>query len=153
MRRALLSVALVALALAGYALATGLPGVPKIYQPYRSWHKVNAKPIPDTPTTAHPANPAGAKNVYASKRKKGTRYPYGTLIVKEGLTTAGGKRFVSLIAAMRKVRGIDPKHGDWQFREWTRSSPTARFSLIAKDATCWSCHALAKKSDWVYTKR
>lgn len=150
MRRVLLLAGIVMLVLAGYAVAAGLPGIPAVYQPYRSWHKVNAKPIPDTPTTAHPA---GVKNVYASKRKRGARYPYGTLIVKEGLTTAGGKRFVSLIAAMRKIRGVDPQHGDWQFREWTRSRPGARFSLIAKDATCWGCHSLAKKSDWVYTKR
>ena len=85
MRRVLLPVALVALAFAGYALAAGLPGVTKICPPYRSWHKINAKPIPDTPTTAHPA---GVKNVFASKRKSGARYPYGTLIVKEGLTTS-----------------------------------------------------------------
>jgi hypothetical protein len=150
MRRALVPVALVVLAFSGYALAAGLPGIPKIYQPYKSWTKVNKKPIPNTPTTAHPAL---VKNVYASKKKVSARYPYGTLIVKEGLMTAGGKRFVSLIAAMRKVRGIDPKHGDWQFTEWSRSSPKARFTLLAEDATCWSCHALAKKNDWVYTKR
>jgi cytochrome P460 len=138
------------LLIAGVAVAASLPGIPKAFQPYKSWHRVNAKPIPDTPTTAHPA---GVKNVYASRRKRGARYPYGTLVVKEGLTTAGGKRFVSLIATMRKIRGVDPRHGDWQFREWTRSSSGSRFSLIAKDATCWSCHALAKKSDWVYTKR
>ena len=148
MRRTLVAAVLVALVLGGYGLAAGLPGIPKIYRPYKTWTKVNAKPIPNTPTTAHP----GVKNVYASKKKVGARYPYGTLIVKEGLTTAGGKRFVSLIAAMRKVRGIDPKHGDWQFTEWTRSSPTARFSLLAKDATCWSCHVLAKRNDWVYTR-
>lgn len=150
MRRTLVAVSLVALVLGGYGLAAGLPGIPRIYQPYKSWTKVNAKPIPNTPTTAHPAL---LKNVYASKRKAGAKYPYGTLIVKEGLTTAGGKRFVSLIAAMRKVRGRDPRHGDWQFTEWTRSSPTARFSLLAKDATCWGCHALARRNDWVYTKR
>jgi hypothetical protein len=150
MRRALVSAVVAVLALSGYALAAGLPGIPPIYQPYRSWHKVNAKPIPDTPTTAHPA---GVKNVYASKRRIGAKYPYGTLVVKEGLATAGGKRFVSLIAAMRKIRGVDARHGDWQFKEWTRPSPNSRFSLIAKDATCWGCHALAKKTDWVYTTR
>jgi hypothetical protein len=147
MRRALVPAAL-ALALAGYALAAGLPGISKPYQPYKSWTKVNAKPIPDR-GGPHP----GVKNVYASKRKAGAKYPYGTLIVKEGLTTASGKRFVSLIAAMRKTRGSDPKHGDWTFTEWTRSSPTARFALLAKDETCWSCHALARKNDWVYTTR
>jgi hypothetical protein len=141
---------LVVLAFAGYSLAAGLPGIPKIYQPYKSWTKINKKPIPNTPTTAHSAL---VKNVYTSKKKRGAKYPYGTLIVKEGLMTAGGQRFVSLIAAMRKARGIDPKHGDWQFTEWSRSSPKARFTLLAEDATCWSCHALAKKNDWVYTKR
>lgn len=148
MRSMLVFAAAAALALAGYALAAGLPGIPKIYQPYKSWTKVNAKPIPNK-GGPHP----GVKNVYSSRRKAGAKYPYGTLIVKEGLTTSGGKRFVSLIAAMRKVRGTDPRHGDWKFTEWTRSSPKARFSLLAKDATCWSCHALAKRNDWVYTKR
>jgi hypothetical protein len=150
MRRTLPLVVALALALASYALAAGLPGIPKAYQPYKSWTKINARPIPNTPTTAHPAL---VKNVYVSRKKVGARYPYGTLIVKEGLTTAGGRRFVSLIAAMRKVRGIDPRHGDWQFTEWSRSSPKARFTLLAEDATCWGCHALAKRNDWVYTKR
>jgi hypothetical protein len=149
MRLTLALVAALVLAVAGYALAAGLPGIPKAYQPYKSWTKINKKPIPNTPTTAHPAL---VKNVYASKKKAGVKYPYGTLIVKEGLTTAGGKRFVSLIAAMRKVRGIDPRHGGWQFTEWSRSSPNKRFTLLAEDATCWSCHALVKKRDWVYTR-
>ena len=150
MRRTLVAAVLVVLALVGYALAAGLPGIPKPYQPYKSWTKVNKKPIPNTPTTAHPAF---VKNVYVSKKKVGARYPYGTLIVKEGLATAGSRRFVSLIAAMRKVRGIDPRHGDWQFTEWSRSSPKARFTLLAEDATCWGCHALVKNRDWVYTRR
>ncbi len=139
--------ALATVCAAGGALAAGLPGIPKRFQPYRSWPRVNAKPIKPTATTAHP----GLKNVYASRRAVGGRYPYGTLIVKEGSTTAGGARFVSLIATMRKTRGADPKHGDWTFVEWTRSSPRERFRVIARDATCWSCHAQAKATDWVFT--
>jgi hypothetical protein len=150
MRRVIAAPVAVALLAAGYGLAAGLPGIPRMFQPYKTWNKVNAKPIRPTPTTAHPA---GVKNVYASKRKAGGRYPYGTLIVKEGLSTAGGKRFVSLIATMRKARGIDPQHGNWKFIEWTRSSPGARFREIARDGTCWGCHGLAKKADWVYTQR
>jgi hypothetical protein len=149
-RRLLPVAALAALSLTGFALAAGLPGIPRVFQPYKSWYRVNAKPILPTPTTVHPA---AFKNVYASKRKVKGRYPFGTVIVKEGITTAGGKRFVSLIATMRKVRGLDPKHGDWKFIEWTRPSAGARFDEVARDATCWGCHGLAKKSDWVYTKR
>jgi cytochrome P460 len=137
----------VALAGAGFALAAGLPGIPKVFQPYRSWHRVNAKPIGPTATTAHP----GIKNVFASKRRVKGRYPYGTILVKEGYP--GGKKFLSLIATMRKIRGVDPKHGDWNYIEYTRSDPSERFTEIARDRVCWGCHVLAKKTDWVFTQR
>ena len=81
------------------------------------------------------------------------RYPYGAIIVKEGVTGSGGSRFVSLIATMRKVRGVDPRHGDWIFVEYARSSRGERFREIARDATCWGCHQLARKNDWVFTRR
>lgn len=128
-------------------MAAGLPGIPSVFQPYRSWTKVNAKPIRPTATTAHP----GVKNVYASKRKIKGRYPFGTILVKEGFP-AGGRRFVALIATMRKVRGVDPAHGNWKYIEYTRSSPGARFTEIARDGVCWGCHALARKTDWVFTR-
>lgn len=139
-----------ALLAAGAALAAPLPGIPTAFLPYKTWQKVNAKPIPATPTTAHPAL---VKNVYASKPKVGGRYPLGTLIVKEGFSTKGGKRFVSLIATMRRQRGLDPAHGNWKFIEWTRSAPGKRFTEVARDATCWGCHAQATKTDWVFTTR
>jgi hypothetical protein len=147
---AFLGVAVLALVAAALAFAAGLPGIPKAYQPYRQWHRVNAKPIRPTPTTAHPAR---IKNVYASKQAVKGRYPNGTIVVKEGLTGSGKRRFVSLIAVMRRIRGSDPEHGDWKFVEWSRSSASARFSEVARDATCWSCHSLARKTDWVYTTR
>jgi hypothetical protein len=134
----------------GFAFAAGLPGVPKAFQPYAKWQRVNAKPIPPTPTTAHSGDP---KNVYASKRKVGKRFPYGTIIVKEGLTGTGSKRFVSLIATMQKRRGADPRHGDWVFVEWARSRAGERFTLLARDGVCWSCHVQARPTDWVFTQR
>lgn len=126
------------------AVALALPGIPAYAQPYKSWHKVNAKPI--RTGGAHP----GVKNVYASKRARSGRYPDGTIIVKEAREPAG---YVSLIAVMRKRAGSDPAHGNWKFIEWTRSSATARFREIARDGVCWSCHVGAKKTDWVFTTR
>jgi len=140
---------LASLCLGGLAIGAGLPGIPKQFQPYRSWQRLNAKPIKPTAATAHP----GLKNVYASRRAAGGRYAYGTLIVKEGLATAGGRRFVGLIATMRKSRGADPKHGDWVFVEWTRSSPRERFREVARGAVCFGCHVQAKATDWVFTTR
>lgn len=131
----------------GFSTASGLPGIPKDAQPYKKWHKVNARPIAPSPSSAH----FGRKNVYTSKLTARGRYPYGTIIVKQGVEP--GKRFVGLIAIMRKQRGADPKHGDWRWEEFTRTSAGARFQLAGKDAVCWGCHMLARKTDWVYTQR
>ena len=137
------------LALAGIvaALFTGatLPGIPKDVQPYRSWFKVNAKPIRDG-SSAHP----GLKTIYASKRAVRNRYPLGATVVKEGRDADG---WVSLIAVMRKRAGSDPAHGNWRFVEYVRNGPKERFREIARDAVCWSCHVGAKKTDWVFTTR
>ena len=124
--------------------ATKLPGIPSYAQPYAGWHKVNAKPI--RTGGAHP----GLKNVYVSKRARAGRYPDGAIVVKEGRDPRG---FVSLIAVMRKRAGSDPAHGNWKFVEWTRSGPRERFREIARDGVCWTCHAGAKKTDWVFTTR
>ena len=146
MRRALVAVAAAAALAAGVAAAAApkLPGIPAYAQPYAQWHKVNKRPL--TTPGAHP----GRKNVYASKRARRGRYPNGTIIVKEARDPAG---FVSLIAVMRKRAGSDRAHGNWQFIEWTRNSRNARFREIARDGVCWSCHAGAKKTDWVFTTR
>ncbi len=127
--------------------AQPLPGLPKYTAGYRTWTKVNRKPIPPRVNDPHDS----VKNVYASKTKRGARYPYGTVIVKEG--SQPGRRFVKLIAVMRKVRGASPRNNDWQMIEWTRSSPRARFVAIASGAVCYSCHVGAKRNDYVFTKR
>jgi Cytochrome P460 len=124
-----------------------LPGLPAYTDGYRTWTKINRKPIPPRASDPHHS----VKNVYASKAKRGGRYPYGTVIVKEGREP--GKKWVRLMAVMRKVRGASPRNNDWQMREWTRSSPSGRFSEIASGQVCYSCHVGAKKNDYVFTKR
>lgn len=126
------------------AAVLALPGIPAYAQPYKSWRKVNAKPI--RTDGAHP----GVKNVYARKRARAGKYPNGTIIVKEARDPAG---FVSLIAVMRKRAGSDAAHGNWKFVEWTRAGSRERFREIARDGVCWSCHVGAKKTDWVFTSR
>ena len=152
MRRAsvlLLAVAtLVAVAsLAQARSSKPLPGLPAYTDGYRTWTKINRKPIPPRASDPHHS----VKNVYASKAKRGGRYPYGTVIVKEG--KGPGTKWVRLMAVMRKVQGASPRNNDWQMREWTRSSPSGRFSEIASGQVCYSCHVGAKKNDYVFTKR
>jgi hypothetical protein len=127
--------------------AKPLPGLPAYTAGYRSWTKINGKPIP--PRRNDPHN--STKNIYASKAKRGARYPYGTVIVKEG--SQPGTRFVKLVAVMRKIRGASPRNNDWQMIEWARSSAGARFSEIARGQICYSCHVGAKQNDYVFTKR
>jgi hypothetical protein len=62
-----------------------------------------------------------------------------------------GRDWIALVAVMRKRAGSDPAHGDWTFVEFTRDSPAGRFRVIARDGVCWSCHAQARASDWVFT--
>jgi Cytochrome P460 len=127
--------------------AKPLPGLPQYTAGYKSWTKINRRPIPPRRNDPHDST----KNIYASKAKRGARYPYGTVIVKEG--SEPGTRFVKLMAVMRKVRGASPRNNDWIMIEWTRSSARARFSELARGQVCYSCHVGAKRNDYVFTRR
>lgn len=125
-----------------------LPGLPQYTAGYRSWWKLNARPIRPRASDPH----LGTKNVYASRLPpRGTRFPAGTVIVKEA--TRPGSRFLGLIAVMRKLEGSNPRHNDWQMIEWTRSSPRARFSRLAEGQICTSCHVAARRKDYVFVLR
>jgi hypothetical protein len=156
MRRALAVAAAAAAASAlvvGATVAQGgsskprpLPGLPAYTAGYTSWFKLNRRPIPPRPSgDAH----FGTKNVYASRRIRGGRYPVGTVIVKE--VRRGG--VVAVVAVMRKRKGFSPRNNDWQMIEYVRSSPRFRFGILAQGQICYSCHVQAKRNDFVFTRR
>lgn len=118
-------------------------GLPAYTNGYQKWPKLNRRPFTSTGplSSAH----AGAKNVYASTRKRGRAFPNGTVIVKT--IVKPGTRFVGQFAVMRKVKGR------WQYVEWERSSPRARYRLLAQGQLCQSCHAQTRSNDYVFTKR
>jgi Cytochrome P460 len=119
-------------------------GLPAYVEGYLKWTKLNAVPIRGG-SAAH----QGTKNVYASKRKVGTRYPLGTIIVKAA--TPPGKRWLSLVATMRRVKAS--ANGGWRWEELTRTSPTARFTKVGfPESGCAACHAQAKANDYVFTR-
>ncbi|MBA2332274.1 MAG: cytochrome P460 family protein [Actinobacteria bacterium] len=146
MKTAAILGALLALTIAGSAGArTDANGIPAYVNGYAKWPKLNAKPI----RGGSPAH-QGTKQVYASKRKTGANYPLGAIIVKTA--TPPGKQWLSLIATMRKIRGTT--NGGWRWEEFTRSSPTARFTKIAfPESGCAACHMQAKANDDVFTRR
>lgn len=94
----------------------------------------------------------GVKSVWANNDRETTVedafFPEGTIVVKEG--ERGGDS-AAIIAVMRKVNGIDPEHGDWEFIEWSRSDPSSPYTVLAQDSVCWGCHAGAVETDWVFT--
>ena len=118
-------------------------GLPAYTNGFEKWPKLNRRPFTSTGplSSAH----AGVKNVYASKRKRGRAFLNWTVIVKT--IVKPGTRFVGQFAVMRKVKGR------WQFVEWERSSPRARYRLLAQGQLCQSCHAQARSNDYVFTKR
>ena len=139
-------VAVVAFACAAVVVAsarTTANGLPSYTDGWQKWPRVNKKPFTSTGplSSAH----SGVKNVYASKRKAGSRYPNGTVLVKT--IVKPGTKYVGQFATMRKV------NGRWRFIEYERSSASGRYSLLAQGSLCQSCHVMAKSSDFVFTKR
>ena len=149
MRAALALATIAALLAAGaaVALAPAAPqadGLPRYVDGYTTWPKLN-RPAIVGGSSAH----AGVKQVYASKRRRGARFPIGTIVVKTA--TPRGKRWLSLVATMRRIRGT--KNGGWRWEEFTRSSPRQRFVRVSfPESGCAACHAQAKATDYVFTR-
>jgi hypothetical protein len=138
-------VAIVSLAAAVVVVAaarTTASGLPSYTNGYLKWPKINKKPIRnEDPRSGH----AGTKNVYVSKRKVGSKYPNGTVVVKT--IVEAGTKYVGKVAVMRKTSGR------WRYVEYERSTPTARYTVLAQGQLCVDCHVLAKSNDYVFTKK
>ncbi len=140
-------VAVVALASAVAVVAsakTTANGLPSYTDGWQKWPRINQKPFTSRPGRSRAPTP-GVKNVYASKRKVGSKYPNGTVIVKT--IVKPGTKYVGQFATMRKV------DGRWRYIEYERSSANARYSLLAQGSLCQSCHVMAKSNDFVFTKK
>lgn len=114
-------------------------GLPAYTDGYAKWQRINRAPL--TAPGAH----NGVKNVYASKKKVGSRWPEGTVIVKS-IAEPGSRGLPGEVAVMRKVKGV------WQWVEYTRRGGP-RYAVLAEGALCSGCHMQVKANDWVFTKR
>jgi hypothetical protein len=145
MRRIVAAVVVLATAsaLGVVALAsTSATGLPSYTNGYAKWPRINKKPFTSTGplSSAH----VGVKNVYASKRKTGGKYPNGTVIVK-AIQRAGRKGIPGQVAVMRKV------DGRWRYVEYELSG--SRYTILAQGQLCQNCHMAARANDFVFTKR
>jgi hypothetical protein len=123
--------------------STSANGLPSYANGYVKWQKVNRKPFTSTGprSSAH----QGVKNVYASKRKSGARYPNGTVIVKT-IQPSGRTGTPYQVAVMRKT------NGRWRYDEYQLSGSSYR-NLGYSQQLCQGCHAAARANDYVFTKR
>jgi Cytochrome P460 len=135
-------IALASAAVVVAAASTSVNGLPSYTNGYQKWPKINRKPFTKCgPPCAH----SGVKNVYANKRKAGTRYPNGTVIVKSIAQRGDKPARPSQVAVMRKT------NGRWRFIEYELSG--SRYTLLAQGQLCLSCHMQVKSNDYVFTKR
>lgn len=127
------------------ARETAPPGIPAYVDGYAKWPRLNRAPIRGG-SSAH----QGTKNVYASKRKRGARFPLGAIVVKTA--TPPGRKWLSLVATMRRIKASS--NGGWRWEEFTRSSASARFTKVAfPESGCAACHMQAQANDYVFTRR
>lgn len=118
---------------------TGLPTLAEV-EGYKQWLKMNIDPVQ--------GRTHGLTDIYIDQEPQAIApngalafpFPDGSTIVKQPVNG-------NLVAIMRKVEGIDPEHGDWQFIEYRTDG-----SIVGKDAGCWNCHSQAKSTDWVFTE-
>lgn len=123
--------------------STSANGLPSYTNGYQTWPKLSRKPFRSTGPLSRAHD--GLKNVYASRRKAGGRFPNGTVIVKTIVEPATS--YVGQLAVMRKVGG------SWRFVEYHRTSRTARYTVLAQGQPCLGCHVQARSNDYVFTKR
>ena len=135
--------ALAASAVVVAVASTSAAGLPAYTNGYQKWPKINRKPFKSTGplSSAH----QGVKNVYASKRKVGRKYPNGTVIVKSIRRSGDAPALPSQVAVMRKT------NGSWRYVEYQLSG--SRYSVLARGQLCQSCHLQARADDYVFTKR
>jgi hypothetical protein len=133
---------------------------------YRSWHKVNAKPINMEPylraLCAGPQkwnlgnNPHDPKffTVYvnpvgkaAMLSKSVQTFPIGSVIVKEKLPSLKKGAPELLTVMVKRERGFDTKNGDW---EYFTADGKAKETSTENVAKCQSCHSGVRSNDYVF---
>jgi hypothetical protein len=114
-------------------------GLPSYTNGYQKWPKLNRKPVKG----GSPAH-GGVKNVYASKKRLGSRFPNGTVVVKSIAKPGDRPGLPTQVAVMRK------QNGKWRYVEYELSGN--RYGVLAQGALCSGCHVQAKATDYVFTR-
>jgi hypothetical protein len=82
----------------------------------------------------------------AIKQKKG-KLPYGAVVVIENYTK---NKKLKTIDVMYKVKGYNPKEGDWFWAQYKTDGKTLAEGKIDE---CIKCHEAQKKNDYVWSSK
>ena len=136
---------------------------------YKSWTKVNDKPqymaprvsaMCAAPTKAQidkeKSNPHLEKfiNVYVNSTgkdemltKKNPKFPVGTVIVKEKLSSPDSQTPELLTVMIKREKGFNPEVGDWEFM--TLDGEATKVTSRGKLENCKACHLDYEQNDFV----
>lgn len=147
-----------------------IPGV----QQFRKWHLVNAEPyfIPSSLSFLCAAPPPGEMRIRIAAEKKAnphvatyirvyvnkvgekaflnreeTRFPVGTVIVKEKLPAPDAKTAELLTVMIKRKPGFDAKNGDW---DYFVLSGDAGKRIPSATKHCQECHQRVQKYGYLY---
>ena len=136
---------------------------------YKNWTKVNDKPqymaskvaaMCAIPTKAQidkeKSNPHLEKfiNVYVNSigkdemmTKKNPKFPVGTVIVKEKLSSPESQTPELLTVMIKREKGFNPEVGDWEFM--TLDGEATKVTSRGKLENCQACHLDYEQNDFV----
>lgn len=145
------------------------PAATELIAGYRNWKRVNPVPaifysriaiacyIPSPEDRKlEEENPHHDKfvTVYVNEpgqrplmEQKKSRYPQGSVIVKEKLTTKESTSPELLTVMMKRERGYNPKNGDWEYMVFDGAGQ--KLYARGKLDKCQACHQVYSNQDYV----
>jgi hypothetical protein len=84
----------------------------------------------------------------ALKDGRATKFPVGSVIVRETLAQPGDERPVLVVAMVKRAQDFNPKGGDWEFLVLDPS--LSKVNERQKKGSCLKCHASQSENDFVF---
>lgn len=171
---ALLSLAILVIALSAYSSATLKPVAPRAetrtdlesLSAYRKWTLVNPSPVKmasgvaalcaASPRASLPPSPHEDRFISVYVNETGRRamtqqlapaFPTGSMIVKEKLSAKESHTPELLTAMIKREKGYNPQSGDWEYL--VLDGAASQIVRRGKLADCTGCHQAYEKTDYV----
>ena len=115
---------------------------------YKTWTKVNPKPIKGHSKWVNIYVDDAAKDIYLSA--SGATFPVCARIVKTVLIDADSDTVTLLSVMIKMPPGYDPEHNDWYWGEYNKNGDVA--GMTGAVQVCFACHHGAAAADYVFSQ-